>query len=130
MPRTRRLTGVLLAGALLQGALLLSGARPALAADDAKEPSKEGVELFEKKIRPVLSESCWKCHSVEAKANKKLKAKLYLETWEGMAKGGESEKPAVVPGKPDDSMLIKSIHYKYTGDDEDLNMPPKQKDGT
>src|SRR4029453_13569589 len=79
-------------------------------------------------IRPVLADKCYKCHSVEAKANKKLKSKLYLDSWQGMAKGGESDKPAVVPGKPDDSMMIKGLRYEYKGDDEDLNMPPA-KDG-
>ena len=35
-----------------------------------------------------------------------------------------------MPGDPDKSMLIKAIRYKFTGDDEDQNMPPKQKDGS
>jgi Protein of unknown function (DUF1549)/Protein of unknown function (DUF1553)/Planctomycete cytochrome C len=115
-------------GLLIAGALLVCGGRIARAADDAKEPTKEGVEFFEKNIRPVLADKCYKCHSVEAKANKKLKSKLYLDSWQGMAKGGESDKPAVVAGKPDDSMMIKGLRYEYKGDDEDLNMPPA-KDG-
>ena len=115
-------------GLLIAGALVVCGGRIARAADDAKEPTKEGVEFFEKNIRPVLVDKCFKCHSVEAKANKKLKSKLYLDSWQGMAKGGESDKPAVVPGKPDDSMMIKGLRDEYKGDDEDLNMPPA-KDG-
>jgi hypothetical protein len=106
---------------LFTGALAVCGATTARAAD---EPSKEGVEFFEKNIRPVLSDSCYKCHSAKAQANKKLKAKLYLDSFAGMAKGGESGTPAVVPGKPDESALIKSIRYQNKGDDEDLNMPP------
>src|SRR3954447_19274901 len=115
-------------GLLLAGALVVCGGRLARAADEPKEPTKEGVEFFEKNIRPVLADKCFNCHSVEAKAKKKLKSKFYADSWEGLAKGGESDKPGVVPGKPDDSMLIKAIRYEYKGDDEDLNMPPA-KDG-
>src|SRR3954454_12081249 len=127
MRRLRRLRRIgALAGVILAGTLALCGTRTARAADDAKEPSKEGLEFFEKKIRPVLVESCYKCHSVEAKANKKLKGRLYLDSWEGMAKGGESEKAAIVPGKPKESQLIFSISYtdKETADHDALLMPP------
>src|SRR3954466_13856728 len=105
----RKLTGWLCAAA----ALLLAGSGSARAA----EASKEGVEFFEKNIRPVLAESCFKCHSAEAKANKKLKSKFYADSMEGLKKGGESEKPAIVPGDPEKSALIKSIRYEYKGDD-------------
>ena len=115
-----------LLGCLIAGALVLCGGRPAQAAD----PTPEQLEFFEKKIRPVLAESCYSCHSVKAKENKKLKGKFYADSFEGLTKGGNSEKPGIVPGKPDESMLIKAIQYKFTGDDEDYNMPPKKKDGT
>src|SRR3954466_8128587 len=100
---------------LSTAALLLAG----LSASSARgaEASKEGVEFFEKNIRPVLAESCFKCHSAEAKANKKLKSKFYADSMEGLKKGGESEKPAIVPGDPEKSALIKSIRYEYKGDD-------------
>src|SRR5258706_8618463 len=74
-------------------------------------------EFFEKKIRPLLAERCYKCHSGEAE---KLKGELFLDTKEGMLKGGESGKPAIVPGKPEGSLLIEAIGYK----NEDLQMPP------
>src|SRR3712207_4607711 len=109
-----------LAMALLGG---LATASPARAA----EPSKEGIEFFEKKIRPVLVESCYGCHSVEAKNNKKLKAKFYADSMEGLTKGGDSGNPGIVPNDPDKSTVIKGIRYEYTGDDESLNMPPKSK---
>jgi hypothetical protein len=75
------------------------------------------IEFFEKKIRPVLIERCYKCHSTESK---KLKGKLLLDTREGLLKGGESG-PAIVAGKPEKSLLISALRY------EDLEMPPKNK---
>src|SRR5438093_524778 len=49
----------------------------------------EEFELFEKKIRPVLAERCYKCHSLNAE---KLKGELLLDSKEGMLKGGGSGK--------------------------------------
>src|SRR4051794_32698082 len=115
--RMRKLTGWFCAAA---AALLVAGTGSARAA----EANKEGVEFFEKNIRPVLSESCYKCHSAEAVANKKLKGKFRADSLEGLTKGGESGKPGVVPGDPDKSSLILGIRYGYTGDDESMNMPP------
>src|SRR4051812_32926418 len=118
------------ASLVVAGGLVLCGASRVVTAETPKEPTKEQAEFFEKKIRPVLAENCYKCHSAEAKANKKLKGKFYADTWEGLAKGGDSGEPAVVPGDPEKSMLIKGLRYGYTGDEETMNMPPKQKDGT
>lgn len=83
--------------------------------------AQEGVDYFEKKIRPVFIEQCYSCHSTEAKKNNKLKASLILDTPEGLAKGGDSG-TLLVPGKPAESLLIKSL--KHT---EDIKMPPKGK---
>jgi len=80
--------------------------------------SREGIEFFEKKIRPILSDRCYKCHSGE-----KVKAELWLDSRDALLKGGESG-PAVVPGDPEKSLLIHAIRH---GDD-DLDMPPKQAD--
>ena len=88
-----------------------------LQAQEGASPSpREGVEFFEKKIRPILSDRCYKCHSGD-----KVKAELYLDSRDGLLKGGESG-PAVVPGDPEKSLLIHAIRH---GDDE-LDMPPKQ----
>lgn len=78
-----------------------------------------GIEFFEKKIRPVLVEQCYSCHSAEAK---KQKGGLLLDTRAGIRKGGESG-PAVVPVKPKDSLILKAIRYN----DENMRMPPKGK---
>ncbi len=82
-------------------------------------PDREGVEFFEKRIRPVLVDKCYSCHSAGAE---KLKAELLTDTREGLLKGGETG-PALVPGDPDRSLLIRAIRYT----DEDLKMPPKNR---
>jgi hypothetical protein len=89
----------------------------AIARADAVAPSKDGVEFFEKHIRPVLVERCYDCHSDA----KKVKGQLRLDSREGMVKGGDSG-PAVVPGNVDKSLLIQAIRYAH----EDLQMPPKE----
>ena len=52
------------------------------------------LEFFEKRIRPLLSEHCYKCHSAQSE---KLKGGLRLDGRELLLKGGDSG-PAVVPG--------------------------------
>ena len=86
----------------------------------AAEPAPRGVEFFEKKIRPVLVEHCYRCHSAEAQV-KKLRGGLRLDTRAGVHKGGDSG-PAVVPGKPEKSLLIKALKH-----DGDVKMPSQQK---
>jgi cytochrome c553 len=85
----------------------------ALAADDPK-----GIDFFEKNIRPVLVAKCYQCHSA---TSKELKGELRLDTREGLRKGGESGL-VVVPGKPEESPLIKALRHE-----EGLEMPPKEK---
>jgi len=85
----------------------------------AQSKDDPGQRFFEEKIRPVLVEHCYSCHSSDAK---KLKGGLKLDTKPAMLKGGETG-PALVPGKPDESLLIKAMRYKHA----DLQMPPKGK---
>src|SRR6266550_2684888 len=99
--------------AILAVLLLLSSA--ALA-----EPSPDGTEFFEKKIRPLLVENCFKCHSA---TSEKLKGGFRLDSKELALKGGESGKLAIVPGEPEKSLLIEAVRYNNT----DLQMPPKKK---
>ncbi len=77
----------------------------------------DGIEFFEKKIRPVLVEKCYQCHSGDAK---KLKGGLLLEYREQILKGGDSG-PAIISGKPADSLLIGSLKW------DSLEMPPSGK---
>ncbi len=92
----------------------------ALAADPAPLDAKK-VEFFETKIRPVLVEQCYKCHSEEAVKDKKLKGGLKLDTKAALLAGGETG-AALVPGKVDKGTLLQSM--KYT---DELKMPPKGK---
>src|SRR5689334_15144944 len=90
-----------------------------LCAPAARAAAGEGDAFFESKIRPLLTEHCYKCHSADAK---KLKGDLLLDTKDGVLKGGDTG-PALVPGDVDKSLLIKAVRYK----DEKLQMPPDKK---
>jgi mono/diheme cytochrome c family protein len=85
----------------------------------AAAPTAEQVEFFERKIRPVLVEHCYECHSADAK---KLKGGLVLDSRAGVIKGGDTG-PAVTPGEPDASLLIQAVRHT----DPNLTMPPKTK---
>ena len=92
----------------------LAATAPAPAAMDDAERAK--LRFFENEIRPVLVNRCYECHG-----EKKQKGSLRLDHMDHILKGG-STGPALVPGKPAESLLITAIHYK----DEDLQMPPKE----
>ena len=77
------------------------------------------LEFFEKRIRPLLVEHCYKCHSAKSK---KLKGGLRLDYREGVIRGGDSG-PAVQTGKPKMSRLVEAINYGNV----DLEMPPSGK---
>jgi Protein of unknown function (DUF1553)/Protein of unknown function (DUF1549)/Planctomycete cytochrome C len=91
--------------------LPLALAGPSFAADP-------GNDFFEKKVRPVLVAHCLKCHSADPR---KRKGGLALDSRAAMLKGGATG-PAIVPGKPEDSLLIKAVRH-----DGELQMPPKSK---
>ena len=76
-----------------------------------------GLEYFETHVRPLLVEHCYQCHSADAE---KLKANLYLDSRAGWQTGGDSG-PAIVPGDPDQSLLIQAVSHT----NGDLKMPPK-----
>ncbi|CAN5436034.1 PSD1 and planctomycete cytochrome C domain-containing protein [soil metagenome] len=83
----------------------------------AQTPNSADVEFFEKSVRPLLHDNCQSCHGPT-----KQKGKLRLDSREAILRGGDTG-PAVVPGHPERSLLIKAIGY---GDD-DLRMPPRSK---
>src|SRR3954468_7961522 len=88
------------------------------AASPTTAPSAAGVEYFEKHIRPVLVERCYRCHSKDAE---KVKGGLLLDSREGLLKGGDNGS-VLVAGDADKSKLIIAIRYH----DEEIRMPPKE----
>jgi hypothetical protein len=90
-------------------------ASAAVAADN----DSTGVTLFEEKVRPLLVAHCYECHSAKSK---ELGGGLLLDTRAGWKKGGDSG-PAIIPGKPQISLLVRAVGYA----DEELQMPPKGK---
>jgi hypothetical protein len=85
-----------------------------------KSITPEQLEFFEKNIRPVLVERCYECHSEEKGKNK---GELTVDTRDGIRAGGDRG-PAIVPGKPDESVLINAI--RQVGQ---LRMPPDSRGG-
>jgi len=81
-----------------------------------EKPNPAQLEFFEKSVRPLLAEKCFTCHGPE-----KQKAGLRLDARASILEGGESG-PAIVPGRPDKSLLIQAV--RHTGE---LKMPPKDK---
>ncbi len=74
---------------------------------------------FEKQIQPILERRCYECHSHRAK---ELQGGLTLDSRSGWGKGGDTG-TAIVPGKPDESLLIKAVRRSS----KDLMMPPDEK---
>ena len=71
------------------------------------------LKFFEQSVRPLLAQNCYACHG-----EKKQKGGLRLDSIEAILKGGESG-PALVPGKPDESLLVSASNYAGP------EMPPK-----
>lgn len=109
--------------ALPVSVLLLAPLAPVssnLWADDAAPAATpEGIEFFEKKIRPLFVKHCTECHSAEGT---EPEGDLRLDTAAGWRRGGHGG-PALVPGDPDASLLMRAVRYK----DSELQMPPENK---
>ncbi len=84
------------------------------AAEKAFTPQQ--LNFFEKKIRPVLVESCYECHSAD-----EMEGDLRVDLRAGLLQGGETG-PAIVPKNLGDSLLIAAIEYR-----DDLEMPPDER---
>jgi len=80
----------------------------------ASAATPEELEFFEKQVRPVLADHCYKCHGPE-----KQKGELRVDSREALLRGNDSG-PVIVPGKPAESTLIKSVRH-----DGDSKMPEK-----
>ncbi len=102
---------VLLGCGFLAGTASLNAQEP-----QANQENRATPEYFEKHIRPLLVSKCYECHSHESgEAN----GQLVVDSKEGLLAGG-TRGPAVVPGDPDKSLLLKALQYH----DPDLQMPP------
>lgn len=103
--------------------LCVMGVLTISAASSAEEPrdvtSQQPLEFFEKKIRPLLLRHCCDCHGSE-----QAEGQLRLDTRNGWERGGERG-PALVPGDPSSSLLIRAVEYR----DEKLQMPPVDSGG-
>jgi len=80
-------------------------------------PTAEQLRFFESSVRPVLAEHCQKCHGLKKQFNG-----LRLDSGEAILRGGDSG-PAIVPGRPDESRLIRAVRHT----DEEFQMPPETK---
>ena len=81
-------------------------------ASESEQGSK--IEFFERRVRPLLAERCFKCHSAETEVPQ---SKLGLDSRAGLLQGG-SRGPAIVPGKPEESLLVAAVRW------QSLKMPP------
>ena len=100
---------------LVSFSIVITNMFPANAQETSFTPRQ--VEFFETKIRPLLADRCYSCHSTKAE---KLKAGLYVDSRESLLKGGESG-AAIVAGKPAESLLIDAVRY------QSYEMPPDGK---
>jgi hypothetical protein len=80
----------------------------------AQTVDSNSIELFEKRIRPLLAERCYACHGPKLQWGG-----LRVDSLAGLLKGG-SRGPALVPGKPEESLLIQALSYEQP----ELKMPP------
>jgi Protein of unknown function (DUF1549)/Protein of unknown function (DUF1553)/Planctomycete cytochrome C len=80
----------------------------------ADEPNAVGLELFEQKIHPVLAGVCFRCHG-----DQQVAGELRVTSREALVAGGDSG-PSIVPGKPEESLLIKALSRA----DDVSAMPP------
>jgi hypothetical protein len=87
----------------------------------AEPPPGDAEKLFAVKVLPLLKAKCFACHGDDPD---EVRGGLDLTRRDTMLKGGDSGRPAVVPGKPDDSRL----HVAVTRKNPDLAMPPKEND--
>ena len=85
----------------------------------AANPTEDQLAFFEKRIRPLLIERCYECHSA---ASKEIGGSLLLDSRPAIVKGGDNGSP-IVPGDPETSLLMTAVSHKNA----DLKMPPKQK---
>ena len=93
--------------------IIVAGAWACLAIS-SRAATAEQTEFFESRIRPILAQECYECHSEQGKQ----KGGLLLDSRPGWMRGGDSG-DVIKPGDPAGSLLLQSIRH----DVEDLEMP-------
>ncbi len=83
---------------------------------ESADLSPEEIQFFERSIRPILVNRCYECHSYRTSSPR---GGLRLDTREGWQRGGRRG-PAIVPGRPQDSLLIQAVSGRHP----QLTMPP------
>src|SRR5438067_13670795 len=83
----------------------------------AQVPRPEAETFFELKVRPMLAGTCFRCHG-----GAKVRGGLRVNTRAALLKGGERGR-AVVPGDPNNSLLIRAVRYRH----ERIHMPPDKR---
>jgi Protein of unknown function (DUF1553)/Protein of unknown function (DUF1549)/Planctomycete cytochrome C len=84
-----------------------------------KPISDEELAFFEQRIRPLLINKCYECHSAESTD---LQGDLLVDSRATLRRGG-AKGPAVVPGDVDHSLLVEAVRYE----NDEMQMPPDQK---
>ena len=98
--------------------VVVLGSTVAVAAPKDAAVDPKGIQFFEKSIRPVLVDQCYKCHSAKSA---KVKGGFLLDTEQGLLAGGDSG-PAVIPNQPAKSVLMEALRHEGG-----LEMPPDKK---
>ena len=80
----------------------------------AESTARQELQFFEQHVRPLLATHCFECHG-----SKKQFSELRVDSRDGLLRGGENG-PALVPGKPEESLLIEAVRR------ESLEMPPEE----
>ena len=92
--------------------------KPAEAGKPEEKFDPAGLEFFEKNVRPILTDRCYKCHSA---AESTAKGGLVVDSRAALIGGGD-QGPAIVPGNLKKSLMIVSVHQN----DPELSMPPRK----
>ncbi|MCP5517423.1 MAG: PSD1 domain-containing protein [Verrucomicrobiales bacterium] len=99
------------------GLLFAAGCLPATGGTEAAAAAADA--FFERRIRPVLADNCYQCHSPAAG---KVRGGLTVDSRAGLLAGGDTG-PAIQPGDPASSLLLRAVGYG----DPDLQMPPRSR---
>ena len=83
-------------------------------------PAPDTVEFYNRRVQPIFANNCYRCHG-----GMNHRGSLHLDTRDGMLKGGH-DGAVIVPGHPEQSLLVKLIRHEGPADDP-MPMPPKSK---